>query len=1171
MNAIPIAATAVRLRAPLAVLSSLRMFSVVWGITVFLCGAVSALGQQALPITSSRWSAVEVMPVRRDLVAVNSLWRNGRIPYEIDTPFQQSSDPEAREQKERLQSAIDEWNSLSGATGVTLVHDSTATPRVLFRFDPTAPRCSSEVGPDGGWLEWLAGLGRWIAGLAGIPLSPATVTLTADCSVSTIVHEIGHAAGLRHEHQRTDRSRFLSLRPEELERFLSGDYGSATKLHEINFAASFEPVDGTPYDYRSVMHYESEFFETVPPGIPIARGGPNTRLSQGDISGLARLYGQPSSTTTVTTNPPGLEIVVDGERVPTPAGFDWLPGSTHMLEAPLVQFGKSSIRGSADFPLHFAPRYLFGNWGGSGNGEAGSMTIEVTADRDSTWFQANFIEQPWDGIRHLSPWVTRPPCRTFEQECWMRHWYRNSGPYYDNEFGAWPRAFVFVASAGERPDSQSLWLTNLSDGNASFSIRATGGIELLGTTTTDLVGPALSAVDQEEVTLESHQTARIVLSPPTGLSEELMAGQIKVCRSLSLRPDPCMTIPTTLVVTSTGDTVQPEDVSAAWPDESISFDASLYAESAAELAEDAAQDTASNFRTEYKESYNRLVREAQTAFPGLVAVQALEEIDGPYDSATVALEALGFARFMRTGIASALYTTSGAKLAELAAQDTASYYRTQYKGSYNRLVREAQTAFPGLVAVQALEEIDGSYDSVTVAFEALGFARFMRTGIASALYATSGAKLAELAAQDTASYYRTQYKGSYNRLVREAQEAFPGQVAVQALEEIDGSYNSGTVALEALGFARFMRTGSSADLFATAASDLAGLAALDTASYYRFEFKEAYNRLVREATRVSASDSPIRALEEIAGSYSSATVERSASRLRILVEREPARVAAVQRSWAEQVGQRLQECSECPEMAILPSGEFWMGSPSEESSRKESEGPVHRVSVEVPFAIGVNEVTKREFDAFATDSGHAMGPCEVWNEDRSQWEQVSGRSWRDPGFPQEDDHPVVCINAEDAEAFAQWLSRKTGHRYRLPTEAEWEYAARSGTTTPYYFGEAISTMQANFDGSSAGEADLGGTSPVGSYPANQFGLYDMHGNAGELTADCWNGSYVGAPLGGGAWRSGDCRSRVVRGGSWNFGPGTARSAARGWSGWKGNGDTPRTAFLGFRVARTLGP
>lgn len=113
MNAIPIAATAVRLRAPLAVLVSSRMFRVIRGSIVFLLGAASVLGQQALPIASSRWSAVEVTPVRRDLVAVSSLWRAGRIPYEIDIPFQQSSDPEAREQKERLQAAIDEWNSLS--------------------------------------------------------------------------------------------------------------------------------------------------------------------------------------------------------------------------------------------------------------------------------------------------------------------------------------------------------------------------------------------------------------------------------------------------------------------------------------------------------------------------------------------------------------------------------------------------------------------------------------------------------------------------------------------------------------------------------------------------------------------------------------------------------------------------------------------------------------------------------------------------------------------------------------------------------------------------------------------------------------------------------------------------------------------------------------------------
>ena len=999
------------------------------------------------------------------------------------------------------------------------------------------------------------------------------------------MHEIGHAAGLRHEHQRTDRNRFLSIRPEHLEGIYRGDYGAepGAENYDKSFSASLEPVDGTPYDYRSVMHYASGFFETIPPGIPVTRGFANSQLSQGDISGLAMLYGQGTGTTIITTNPPGLEVVVDGATVPTPAAFAWEPGSTHSLAAPLVQFGDSSGRGSADFPLHLAARYLFGNWGGAGEGKAGEATIQVAADRDSTWFQANFIEQPWDGIQHVSPWVERPPCRTQEQECWLRNWYRNSGPNYDNEFGAWPRAFVFVSSAGERPDSQSLWLTNLSGGNGSFSIRASGGIELLGTTTTDLVQPALSAVGQEVISLDRHQTVKVFLGPPTGFTEGMVAGEVKVCRSLSLWPDPCMTIPTTYVVTSTSDTIQPADDTIAWPDEFTSFDAGLFAESLTDLADEAAQDQTGYHRLTYVETYNRLVREARGAFPGQPAVQALEEIGrshGDATSGTVALEARGFARFMRTGVASALYSTSAAALAELAARDTDSYSRLTYVETYNRLVREARRAFPGQPAVQALEEIGRSHGdatSGTVALEARGFARFMRTGVASALYSTSAAALAELAARDTGGYHRFTYVMTYNRLVREARRAFPGQPAVQALEEIGRSHGdatSGTVALEARGFARFMRTPSPANLFASAASDLTTLAAQDTTSFHNESYKETYNRLMREAQRVFALDSPLQSLEGITGSsysYSSDMVSTFASRLRAFVEREPTRVAAVKRSWSERVGEQFDDCSDCPEMVIVPDGGFWMGSQSDEPGRADGEGPVHRVEIQVPFAIGVHEVTRGEYAAFVQDSGHAAGSCETWNENLRDWEPIAGRSWRDPGFPQEDDHPAVCVSSDDAQEYVGWLRKKTGQRYRLPSEAEWEYAARAGTAAAYYFGESISTSEANFDGSGVGGTYLGRTSPVGSYPPNRFGLHGVHGNVWEMTADCWNDDYMGAPLGGGIWTTGNCRTRVRRGGGWKSTPEYIRSGGRSWVGWKGNGDTARTATVGFRIARTLGP
>jgi len=384
----------------------------------------SALGEDHAPPRPSSGAIASDSLVRRELVAVRALWPYGRIPYEIDIPF--INDPKVKELRARLQAAIDEWNSLSNATGVTLVHDPGATiptPRVEFRYDSEPGFCRSQVGPHGeDWSAWFAALGRWVAGLLDLPLAARVVTLNTHCSVSDIVHEIGHAAGLRHEHQRTDRDRFLSIRPEELERIFRGNFGDepGEETYDKSFSASLEPVDGTPFDYRSVMHYESGFFVTVPPGIPIAMrsafGGPDTWLSQGDISGLARLYGSDSGTTIITTNPPGLEVVVDGARVPTPAAFAWEPGSTHISGAPLAQFSGRSVSGSAGFELHAAARYLFGNWGGSGEGEAGSATIEITADKDSTWFQANFVEQPWDGIRHASPWVERPPCRTEEQE-----------------------------------------------------------------------------------------------------------------------------------------------------------------------------------------------------------------------------------------------------------------------------------------------------------------------------------------------------------------------------------------------------------------------------------------------------------------------------------------------------------------------------------------------------------------------------------------------------------------------------------------------------------------------------------------------------------------------------------------------------------------------------------
>lgn len=235
-----------------------------------------------------------------------------------------------------------------------------------------------------------------------------------------------------------------------------------------------------------------------------------------------------------------------------------------------------------------------------------------------------------------------------------------------------------------------------------------------------------------------------------------------------------------------------------------------------------------------------------------------------------------------------------------------------------------------------------------------------------------------------------------------------------------------------------------------------------------------------------------------------------------------------------------------PQMIVIPAGEFLMGSPPSEPERTKNEGPQHRVRIEQSFAIGKYEVTFEEYDAFAQATGRDKPADEGW-----------GR------------RPVINVNWEDATAYAKWLSEQTGKRYRLPSEAEWEYAARAGTTTPFHTGEQITTEQANFNGnhtyngSTKGE-DRGKTVAVGSFPANAFRLHDMHGNVWEWVQDCWHKNYEGAPADGSAWESGDCAGRVLRGGSWFLEPGGLRSAGR-----YGNGPTNRFYGRGFRLARTL--
>ncbi len=280
------------------------------------------------------------------------------------------------------------------------------------------------------------------------------------------------------------------------------------------------------------------------------------------------------------------------------------------------------------------------------------------------------------------------------------------------------------------------------------------------------------------------------------------------------------------------------------------------------------------------------------------------------------------------------------------------------------------------------------------------------------------------------------------------------------------------------------------------------------------------------------------------------------------VKRQAAARERLARKWPR--GKVFRDCEGCPEMVVVPAGSFMMGSPASEKDRTDAEGPVHRVTISRPFAVGKYEVTREEFGRFVSATGRSMGNSCYTFED-GKWQKRSGRSWQNPGYRQTGRDPAVCVTWEDAQAYVRWLSGETGKQYRLLSEAEREYAARAGMTTRYSWGDLIGRNRANCGKECGDNYDY--TAPVGSFAANGFGLHDMHGNVWEWVEDCWHGSYAGAPSDGSGWVSGgDCGRRVLRGGSWDGYPGNLRSASR--LRYDPGG---RSGYLGFRVARTLAP
>jgi sulfatase modifying factor 1 len=305
-------------------------------------------------------------------------------------------------------------------------------------------------------------------------------------------------------------------------------------------------------------------------------------------------------------------------------------------------------------------------------------------------------------------------------------------------------------------------------------------------------------------------------------------------------------------------------------------------------------------------------------------------------------------------------------------------------------------------------------------------------------------------------------------------------------------------------------------------------------------------------------------------------------------------------------GAAFKDCDDCPDMVVVPAGTFMMGSSPEETEREgvpelsrgdpsEWERPRHEVDIRLPFAVGRTEVTVAQFRRFVVQTNRNVPNDCVAHWPGTPLESAERVGWAAPGYPQEEDFPVVCLRWDDAVAYAEWLSAQTGKRYRLPSEAEWEYVARAGTVTARYWGDARAAACAfeNVPDRALGDTALIAeepyasmeqrfacddgfkvAAPVARLQPNPFGVFDTIGNAREWVRDCMHPSYDGAPSDGSAWES-DCEisdrkgrigqlMRVRRGAGWNYLPHGTRSARRG-----AYPSGTRSWTLGFRLARDL--
>ncbi len=277
----------------------------------------------------------------------------------------------------------------------------------------------------------------------------------------------------------------------------------------------------------------------------------------------------------------------------------------------------------------------------------------------------------------------------------------------------------------------------------------------------------------------------------------------------------------------------------------------------------------------------------------------------------------------------------------------------------------------------------------------------------------------------------------------------------------------------------------------------------------------------------------------------------------------------------------FQDCDTCPEMVVIPSGKSMLGVEPYEANTKRGDMPLREVNIEYSFAVAKTETTRAQYRVFMEATGYEMlqNGCNTWTHTRILG-YVKNHNWKTPGYPQTEDHPVVCVSFHDAQEYANWLSKKTGKEYRLLSSTEYEYATRAGSRGPWYWGKsakdaceyanvADDTFRLNHNYAPVFNCNdnYEFTAPVGKFKPNDWGLYDMLGNAWEWTADCLHENSSNAPLDGSAWLEDDegvCERRVPRGGSWVSGQDWVRAGAQA-------GDLAHyhSQLLGFRLALTV--